>query len=351
MKRPVVFAVLALLFTTGFALHAEEPVATPEAPAEAPPPTAGKAAKAEKFAAHDIEVRLKDGSSLRGELKGTDAVVLKTSFGDLKFPIDDIYQLTHAPENSAADREKIAVALKNFQGADAGLQRAAEAALCDAGNAAVEPLFDLRQGVAPDLKPRIDALLRRVLALKADPAASADCIRTAKFEARGVLQLGALKLSGKLGELSIKLAEIDSVRWLAHGILKTIDMDAEPTVHDWLDTGIDANLGESVTVSAGGHVVLFGSVQAEPAGNSGGDAQPFPMGAVIGRVGPDGESFLIGESKNWKPENAGRLYLRIAANEDVLQGNQQHSRGHYSVRIATGPWSDDNTAAPPTEGQ
>src|SRR5476649_1038278 len=88
----------------------------PPAP-PAPPAKPAKPAVA-KFAPHDVEVRLKDGSAVRGELKSTEAIVLKTSFGALKFPIEDIYQITHAQSGAPVDAARIAAAIKDFKGAD-----------------------------------------------------------------------------------------------------------------------------------------------------------------------------------------------------------------------------------------
>ena len=352
MKR----APALLLLIVTLALRAAEEVPPPVVPVNPPPaetPVKAAKSKSESFAPHDVEVRLKDGSALRGELKNTEPIVLKTSFGELKFPLDDIFQITHASPSAAADGERVAAALKDFKADNAEKQRAAEATLEDAGGASVDPLFELRGSAGPELKARIDTLLKKVIGKTAAPAPAAqDSVRSAKFEARGVLRLDAVKLSGRLGELTIKLADIDGIRWLSHGATKTLELDAESGVHDWLDTGIDANQGESITAHATGHATLFGSIHCGPSGVNG-DAQPFPVGALVGRIGADGEPFQIGDSKTWKPDATGRLQLKIFVADDFLQNNQGHSTGRYSIRIATGPWSEESGAAPaaPTDGE
>ena len=358
MKSVVMLTMLAL----ALALRAEDAAPVPPMPAppvpvppvrvplDGDPPAPAKTAKpvVARFAPHDVEVRLKDGSAVRGELKSIEPIVLKTSFGALKFPIEDIYQITHSQSGATADPARIAAAIKDFKGADRDKQRAAENLLDNAGDAGLDALFDLRGAAPAELKPRVDALLKRVLARK-DPAGGGggglDGVRTAKFEARGALQIESLKIASRLGDLTVKLSDVESIRWLAQGIQKSVDLDGETAMRDWFDSGVDVNLGESMSVSAVGHAVLFGSVQSTPAGNPQNQDGAFAIGTLIGRIGGEGESFGIGDSKSWKPESSGRLYLRIYAGDDVLQNNQNRSRGRYTVHISSGPWSENGAAA------
>src|SRR5688572_24200408 len=52
------------------------------------------AENARAFGATDIEVRLKDGSIIRGQAQGLESISLKMPYGTLTFPAADIYSVT-----------------------------------------------------------------------------------------------------------------------------------------------------------------------------------------------------------------------------------------------------------------
>lgn len=56
-----------------------------------------------------------------------------------------------------------------------------------------------------------------------------------------------------------------------------------------------------------------------------------PGGALIGRIGKDGEPFFVGDSFDVRARRAGRLFLRI--DDDVLSDNE----GHVTVEVTIRP--------------
>jgi hypothetical protein len=306
--------------------------------------------KAEKLSPRAVEVRLKDGSTLRGELKGNEPVTLKTSFGALKFPLEELQLVIHGDSGAETDAQHIAAAIADFKGSDADKRTSAERDLEDAGKDSLDALFALRSSATPELKPRIDDLLKRILIQSESSIVTKDCVRATKFGASGTLEIQKLSLSSKLGDLTLKISDVDSIRWLAHGDMKTVELDSALALREWTDTGVEAMVGEPLSINSSGNVVLFNS-QVTPAGISNNQDQVFPFGAVVGKLGPDGEPFLIGEDKSWKPDSNQRLYLKIFVADDVLQNNvnnNNRSRGHFTVRIACGPRSKEIST---TEGE
>ena len=56
-----------------------------------------------------------------------------------------------------------------------------------------------------------------------------------------------------------------------------------------------------------------------------------PGGALIGRIGEDGEPFYVGDSLDFRARRAGRLFLRI--DDDILSDNE----GHVTVEVTIKP--------------
>ena len=318
-----------------------QPVKNPEVAAVSTPGLSKK----EKLSPQAVEVRLKDGSSLRGVLKSGEPIALKTTFGVLKFPMAEIMQVSHGDGNTPLSEKELAATLADFKGADADKRAAAEQRFLDAGKDSLDPLFTLRSSAGADLKPRVDDLLKRIYVQSADTVDVRDTVRATQFEAAGTLELQTLTMSSKLGDLSLKLSDVSSIRWIAHGDTQAMDLEATIAVREWIDTGIDAIMGEQMTVNCGGTATLF-NTNINPNGIGNQDNQAFPFGSVIGKLGPDGEPFLIGDEKNWKPDSNQRLFIRIYASDEVLQNNSNtnRDRGHYSVRIACGPRPKDSAA-------
>src|SRR5207248_2963568 len=100
MSRFAVLMVIVSIANSTFAEGVLEVSAVPASPTVADgfapkaPERAGSPAES-KHATRDVEVRFRDGSIVRGHLKGIDQVALKTSFGTLKFPLEDLRVVMH----------------------------------------------------------------------------------------------------------------------------------------------------------------------------------------------------------------------------------------------------------------
>lgn len=100
-----------------------------------------------------------------------------------------------------------------------------------------------------------------------------------------------------------------------------------PAAVEWVDSGIDVVLGETVVLMARG-IAITGPLNEFPDARSGpagqvttcfDDAVPgevcvlsgVPFGALIGKVGMGGGPFLIGSSASFNAGSSGRLYLAV----------------------------------------
>ena len=291
------------------------------------------AAKA-RFGPHEVEVELRDGSKLRGELMGNVSFILETSFGTLKIPGEDMINLRRGSGQSVpVDGLGLAAAVKDLGSDDPAKRAAAQQLLESDGKNSLDPLFDARAKAAGETKTRIDNLLKKLLSRDTAAAAADDTVQALKMKARGTLKTAAITLRSKLGELNLKLSDINALRWMCRGEQKTLELDAETGLREWTDTGVDTVTGEPMVIACTGQINLFGNFVGSPSGCTNWGNRPFLAGAVIGRLG-EGEPFLIGPGKSWTPESNQRLYVKIFCNENMGQGNQ--SSGQFKLTISTG---------------
>ena len=105
-----------------------------------------------------------------------------------------------------------------------------------------------------------------------------------------------------------------------------------PAGVEWVDTGIAVAEGQAVYLDTQG-VAITAPLAWYPGARSGPDGQVWnlgcgeytgapppcalehaPYGALVGRVGPFGESFLIGGASSFIPPASGTLYLAVNDN-------------------------------------
>jgi hypothetical protein len=121
-----------------------------------------------------------------------------------------------------------------------------------------------------------------------------------------------------------------------------------PADVEWVSTGISLESGQTVYLSAEGLTITapikwyFGS-HSGPAGQEWGlgcgqyegATQPCalddaPYGALVGRVSPDGEPFLIGGASKFTAPSSGPLYLAVNDNLGFYNDNL----GGFTVILA-----------------
>jgi hypothetical protein len=312
-------------------------------PVEPPPAVvAPKAADgAAKFGPDDIEVRLKDGSVLRGELQGVASFKLKTPYGVLTVPATEMRRLKLGQGGAGSvDAATLNAAIKDLIGDVKTVWPEAQRVLARAGSDAVEPLFEARPKAGEEARKRIDAALKRVLGLEKSDLA-ADHIRAAKFEGHGQVELSALRLKTKLGDLTIKAGEVASLSWLAASCNVSLDLEAKESIRNWQDSGVKLLQGDTLAVRCDGSINVFGSA-VPPTGNKSWNRHPFPSGALVGKIGEAGETFLIGAVKRIEAPGEGTLYLRVFMQDDLLQRDEiEQASGSLQVQIGSGAQADE----------
>jgi hypothetical protein len=294
----------------------------------------------------DIEVRLKDGSVIRGQAPGLDKIRIKMAYGELAFPADDVYCVSIGERVSAETARQVRELLKDLDDDSFTKRGEAQKRLEVIGAAAVEIMRQERGNGSPEVRNRIDALLKK---LSADVKANIeDAIKARHLTVSGTLLLDSLVLKSRFGDLTVKLTDVRNIRWLGKGETKTLTLEAKTGVREWVDTGVDVRAGENVVVACAGQMHLFGNNDPLiPAGTRGwGNPNPCLAGTLLARLGPAGKPFEIGALKKWQAASSERLYLRVFVNEQVLRNNtsDEQNSGAYAVKVSTAGWAEDRAA-------
>ena len=295
-----------------------------------------------KFTSRDVEVRLRDGSVLRGELSGPESISLTTSYGELSFPLENMLRLKAAQRMPAQDLIAIAAAIKELDSDEFAHRAEAQKILEGFGPSAAAILKEAREHASAEAYTRIGAVLNRIAEKDSRKLQLEDVVKSDEFEAQGALKADVFKLKHKLGDLEVKRDDVDVIRWLGKGNTRNLELEVNIAMKQWTDTGLDSMPGEKFAIVATGTINPFGSSNITgPAGSANwGDATPL-TGALIGRFGPGGNPFIIGAGKQWRTDKKERLYLKIQCTEKIAAQNRRPSQGHFKIRMATGTWADD----------
>jgi hypothetical protein len=298
----------------------------------------------EKAAINQVEVRLRDGSVLHGDLTGVDTIALKTTYGTLNFPLSHILRIRAGFRLSKQDETDILGAIKELDSDDFNVRGLAQRRLEERGAPAAAVLRDAKAKATPEVRNRVESILKKI-AENNPKLVLDDIIKSDEFEATGSLQFDSLTIKSHIGDVKVKLEDMESMRFLANGADKSLSLEASAGLDNWVDTGIDSTPNEKVSIFCSGSVNLFNNYQTTPDGNTNWGNRPFLAGAVVGKFGENGKPFLIGAAKQLVAANRQRLFVKIFCPENVVSSNSNPSSGEFRVRIATGIWADDATAA------
>jgi hypothetical protein len=287
----------------------------------------------------DVELRLCDGSRLRAALTGASPCVLDTPFGQLTIPVEQIRALQFGDRLSGEDQKHIAALIKDLDSDDFQVRQASQARLEAFGRRAIEPLNKGLAGAGAEGRTRIQAALKKIVE-RGTKARPDDCVTTHLFAAKGRLHNAHFSVKTKLGEFKVSIEDVESMRFLAYGTMKELQLQGQEALFEWVDTGLDIDSEEEVALRAGGMVNIHGN-QLDPNGSTTwGTTRPFLVGQLIGRWG-NGPEFAVNTSKQMKSPG-GRLYLKMWSTPNYVHpNNKQNIQGEYKVTIATGSFIEE----------
>jgi hypothetical protein len=290
-----------------------------------------------------VEVRTADGSAVKVTLL-VETIDVQTRFGRLTVPIRHLRRIDFGLRYPDGLREKIEEAIGQLGHSDFRRREAAQAELLLYPELAY-PLVAMaaNSGNAEAVRRSraiLEEIRNRVPGEKLD-FRPFDSVQTTEFPIVGVVELAGWKARSSIfGETTLKLADLRQLRALSTSGDSELVIDAArhglPQEH-WLETNIEV-IGNMLEIRAEGKVDLYplggerGMYMATPDGaRPGGRPTRYPSGALLGKVGASGKTFLVGSHYQGIPDGEGKLFLKIEASPWGTIPS-----GSYTVKITLG---------------
>jgi hypothetical protein len=288
----------------------------------------------------EVVAHLHDGTVVRKALL-RDAVVVATRFGKLTVPAAEVRRIEfgrHLPADAAREVEGL---VRQLGSDDYRRREAAGKRLVALGARAYPALQAAARSPDKEVAARAKAALERVrkevpaerLSLpEQDVVYTRDCVLAGRVEGE------ALKAhTAALGELSLRFAELRSLHSAAVDRAEVALEAAQfAAPGKWADSGVAVEAGVGLALAASGRVDLVpaqaGRHVSGPAGYPAQGEGGYQAGTLLGRVGEDGEAFVVGAGYEGRSGKGGRLYLRVVP----LPGAGAPS-GTYRVKVSAGP--------------
>jgi hypothetical protein len=346
-------AAFALLSCPAFAQPPAAPSkpalpATAEKPADAPTAPAKGDEIAPAPGGPHVEVQFGDGSIVKLTLLDP-KLDITTRYGKLSVPLNEVRRIELGVRYPEGSLQKIQDAIAKLGDGDYKKREAASTELLAFRELAYPHVR--RAAVTannPEALKRAKALLEELrsrlpedkLALK-----DYDTVTTMDFPIAG--QIGAAIFKARsplLGDVDVKLVQVRSIRWMGATNEASLTMDASKYSgvpgETWLDTGIDLN-GEKISINASGTIDVMPNNPGQFMAGPGGMAQDVGMrrggvmvgqpGALVGRIGNNGQPFLVGAQYNETPRTEGRLFLRLEPSPWRVA-----MQGTFTIKIVSG---------------
>lgn len=317
-----------------------------------------------------VEVRFADDSTVKMELQHA-TIDLVTRYGKLTFPLSDIRRIEFGARISPEVESRIAAAIARLGDADARQRDAAGAELLALKEASYPALQQAVKSKDAEVARRARDLLKTLndtVPAERLRQPRTDTVVTSEFTITGQVEPAIFKArTAYFGETQVKAHDVRSMRWLgsARDAKLLVDGAKFGGAQDvWMDTGIDVRAGSVLSVTATGTVELRSSSgdvagpvgpdgsrsRTDRGGGPGGGGpgaggpgaggfgnragRPFVTsspGALVGRIGESGRTFVIGSRYEAPAAEDGKLYVRI-----VPPSGGGETVGAYEVRIGAG---------------
>jgi hypothetical protein len=292
-----------------------------------------------------VEVRLSDGSRVHMNiLQGS--LEIETKYGKLITPTADLRRLEFGIRTPPEVVKKTEDAIKRLGNDSYQEREKAVKELVAIGATAYMPLYQAAKSKDAEVARRANQALEEIR--KKTPESKLrvredDLIQTAEFTIIGKILNPTIKAKSAIfGETQLNIADLRGIRWL--GLQAELDLVIDAAKYavnaaQWMETGLELAEGDDLTITASGQVDLLvnGQNVTGPGGNAQFGVAPgtnHPPGALLGKIGQSGQTFLIGESFKGPSRGEGKLFLQIAPSPWARHGNAVS--GSYAVKITGG---------------
>ncbi len=310
-------------------LHAEQCLGEkiriqPPAPVvDAPPPAAEASTEYPCF-------DLKDGSRIVGDLAQASFEV-KTAYGILTVPAQELVRIRFGAVSDPELAGRIQAMVKLLGDADFNTREKATKDLEKLGGQARAALEGARKSGDAEVQERAGRLLELIEANEEELPLQEDELQTTRFTIRGILQTASFPVTTKHGQLTIEKKHVRALVLQSFERVVPVTLAGNRELGNPVDTGIRLKRGMAFEIKASGSITLSNWGQASgPEGNQqcGVQVQPFLVGTLVGRIGPSGQNFKVGERYKGVADRDGNLLLCIGT-----QNCGQNNTGEYKIQV------------------
>jgi hypothetical protein len=309
----------------------------------------------------EVDIHFLNGSTVRMVIQ-SEKLDIATSYGKLAVPIKDVRAIEfglHIPEGVEG---KIEAAVKGLGSGDYRTREKAGAELIDLGPYSYPAVVEATRAPEPEISQRAKELAKKMQAAhpKKDLKVSVDDrVVTKNFTIVGRIQTPLIKAktdySGDIVDIELGLAKMRTLRAVGGPGLDmefAIDSSKYANAGQWMDTGYHVDGRTAIHITAKGSIDVWpqqgGQYLSTPNGfqatQRGGG---FPVGGLgigrkigavnqqqhcgmlLGKIGDDGEIFVVGERYEGTPETEGKLMLHIGPSQWNCP-----SAGNYDIKVS-----------------
>jgi hypothetical protein len=288
----------------------------------------------------------------------TDALEISTIYGKLTVPIGDVQSIEFGLHFPAGVEAKIGAALKNLGSNDYREREKAGKVLVDLGRYSYPALLTASRAKEAEVAKRAKELVQKLqtkLPKKDLKTMREDRLVTPTHTIVGRILTPMVKTKADyFGEMEHQIANMRTLRAVAGpGLDLEFSLDAVKYANQgqWMETDYQVDGRSTILITAkgqvdtwpqqpGGYMTGPDGVQAGrginmPGGRIGirgqiGQINPQMYGGMVfGKIGDDGEPFIVGSRYEGKPEAEGKLYLHIGPSPWNCP-----SSGTYDIKIS-----------------
>jgi hypothetical protein len=322
----------------------------------APKSTPGVKSPAEQGTPGEVEISFLNGSTVRMIMQ-SDKVEVATPYGQLAVPAKDIRAIDFGLHFPDGFESRIQQAIKSLGGENFRDRDQAGKTLVELGPYSFPAVFEASRSSELEVSRRAKELVKQLQAkhpkkdLKTSPD---DRVITPSFVIVGRVLTPSVKAKAELfGDVELPVARMRTLRSL-YGLGLDIDVSVDATRYanqgQWMETDFVVDGRTEISITASGQVDTWpqqgGQYLVGPNGLQGRGMGMNMMivpgrkvgrvvnnqqygGTLLGKVGEDGEAFVIGERYQGTPDGTGKLYLHIGPSPWNAQ-----CQGSYDVKIA-----------------
>lgn len=305
------------------------------------PTSADDSPKKPKHDPRKVEVVFADGSTVKMTLIQDD-VEINSRYGKFKVPVEDITRIEFGFRYPEGVEQRVSAAISGLGDSMFRRREIATTELTELGEFAYPALQEAMKSTDSEVAKRAEEIAKKIeetVDAEKLNIPKHDVIVTKEFSFPGRIEAMHFKAKTPyFGEIQVALAEIRGLRSIGASAQLAFTLEAakfaalDTTI--WRDTGIDVSKETIIEVEATGTVYVYPGTgyPSTPDGYTGYQPQPGQpkSGALIARIGKNGDIFTLGAKGKVKANGGGRLYVRIQQGPWMTE-----STGSYDVKLKT----------------